>query len=376
MKKKLDIDGERIRREREKRAWTQEELSERSQLAVRTLRRLEAGGGSLESIRRVAEALELEPEKALFKEKTVSKVEMPYDPIRIEVSSNLLGRDSQVFVDPLLQRMTAIRRHLAGQLGYRMPGVRFRDFRSPDSIYRLYIREVLEGEGTLPPGRLLAIGSREKLAGLAGPETKDPTYGMPGVWIEERDRPEAEARGCMVFDAVSILATHLTEVVKRNAHRLLGIEEVAGLLAELAHPHLVAEVIPGKVTMIELRSILRRLLAERVTLLDLGLILETLADHPGSVEERTECVRRALREFISRDYADDDGVIRAIPADRPDLQAFGESLGERGVHPIVLCEGDSRPALRAQFADKPYWVFLARAEIAPRYRVEWLRGAE
>ena len=393
MKKKLDIDGEKVRRERERRAWTQEQLSERSQIAVRTLRRLEAGRGSLDSLRRVAEALDMEPEESLLPEAPQEPARIPFDAIRVEVSSVLLGEDPQAFLNSFLNRVDSVRRHIASQRGYIMPAVRFRDVAALPSGYRVLLRGVLVAKATIYPGRLLAVDGGDRLAQLRGEATLDPVYGMPGVWIEPDDRPMAQSLGCTVVDTLQLIATHLFYLIKRHSHLLLGLEEVAALLDGLGQPRLVAEVVPGKASLSEVRTILRALLEEGVALSDLARILETIAEHPGTALERVEHVRQALWESISGQHADEHGVIRAAPADAPDLLGLCQSLQK----PIVYCPGGSRRRVRTEMAelgarlraqsaaplagrpgclccpppsDPSRWIFLADAEIAPRYRVQ------
>lgn len=185
MKKKLGINGEVVRRERVKRAWTQEELSERSNLAVRTLRRLESGHGSLESLRRVAAALELQPEVALTPE-VPFKQEISFDLVTVEVSRGLLDGGPEVFLNKLLDRVKSVRRHLARELGFLTPPVRFRDYPGESCSYRILIREQMVGQSEVHQDKELAVATHQgdQLAGLRGERVSDPTYGLPSLWIE------------------------------------------------------------------------------------------------------------------------------------------------------------------------------------------------
>jgi len=252
MKKKVTVNGELLRKEREKRAWTQEELSERSQLGVRTLRRLEAGHGSLETLRRVSQALELAPEVplAVAGPPTSLRDQLRVDPVTLLLSSDLCGED---FPQKLAERVGSVRRHLAATLGTVVPGVRLRDHPSvPALSYEILIHEHPVARGQLQPVQWLAVGPAELLEQLEGEPAQDPTYGMPGRWLAESQRTRAEALGVMVFDPVSVLATHLTETLRRQAAELLGIEDVHYLLETLEQPHLVAEVLPGKLNLAEI----------------------------------------------------------------------------------------------------------------------------
>ena len=392
MKKKVDINGDALRREREKRALTQEELSERTRLGVRTLRRLEAGQGTLETIKRVTDALAREPQVGVTFEppavpdpQKFSQRDLRFDLLELEMSSTLVSmfeRDS-----PIWERVRAIRRHVAFELGFSVPGVRFCDnLQIPPDSYRIKVRELPAAHGQIRLGKLLAIGPEDKLSALQGERTQDPTYGMPAVWIDKSFHTEAKALGVMTFDNVSVVATQLTEVIRRSAHRLLGIDEVQDLLDILDRPALVAELIPGRLSLTTLRSVLRNLLEERVSIRDLGLILETLADHaPGSAEALTEIVRQALGSMICNEYANAERRLVAIVID-PDyerrLEADWERLGPdlrrrleseilamngAGAQAVVVTSPLLRPRLRNPGT---MLVCLSHNEIADGYRLE------
>ncbi len=219
------VKGEVVRRERERRAWTQEELSERSQVAVRTLRRLEAGQGSLESVRRVAEALDIEPE-ALGSNagREVARL-MQVDPLCLELATDVV---QQPLIDRLIEELGKMRREVALELGVVLPGIRLRDrIDMPAGTWRLSVRDRPVDDGPAPTAEEIMVGVRR--------------------WIFP------------------------------NAWRLLGIEEVGLLLEHLHHPRLVAEVIPARVTLTGLRTLLRERVKEGQSIRDLVSLLEELA---------------------------------------------------------------------------------------------------
>ncbi|MGE0489708.1 MAG: FHIPEP family type III secretion protein [Vulcanimicrobiota bacterium] len=362
----MKIDGTLLRQAREERAWTQEELSQRSQLGLRTVRRLEAGQGSLESLRRVAEALEVDPRSICVPPEDELKEWLRCDLIRVELASQLLGPDPSLQVERLCERIRYVRRHLARELGFPTPGVRLSDRLEEGGRYRIFIREVPRAEGWLEPGRRLAVMTREaSLAGLDGPHRPDPTYSLPSVWILPHQREQAEAQGCMVFDDMSVLVTHLTHTIKRHAASLLGVEDTARLLDMLDQPRLVAEVIPSRLTLARLRRLLCHLLAEEVPIRDLALILETvLESSEQEPRQLAEACRRALGPVLTRVYAD-QGKLEAV-RHQGDLEAVkrqGRELAARGGQPVVVTEPHDR--LRVKEALPVDWVVLARDEIEP-----------
>ncbi len=374
------IDGDLVRRERMKRAWTQEELSERSNLGVRTLRRIEAGQGSLDSLRRVAEAMEMEPSKVLVPEGNASPLRIPFDPLRVQLSMRLVTpANFKALFDELIERIKAIRRNYAWELGIILPGVRFQDFKCPDPIYQIYVRNVLMGQGELQAGKLLAVSKqRHHLADLDGLPTTDPSSGLPAVWIDEGQRSKAEELDCVVFDHISVVGAHLTRLVAVHAHRIIGTEEVAKLIDDLKLPNLVDEVVPHKTSLTTLRGVIRNLLAEQVSVIDLALILETLADHATldkSADDLTPVVRRALRHTLCQPYLNKDGKIAAYTL-RPEWEQKAEAdpgvLDElticlQGLEPLVLITSSKlRHLVKNRY---PQLTVLADDELSEMYDV-------
>jgi flagellar biosynthesis protein FlhA len=315
MAKGIEVNGERLRQERERRAWTQEELSEKSGLGIRTLRRMEAGSASKDSLRRVTQALALEPE--VFLDSPVKRSDCN-DLLRFELISIEVAPDLIPMMDSLHERVSSIRRHIAFELGILTPGVRFRDnLHLSQGEYVIKVRELPAGSGTVHMGKHLAVGPAEELALLDGEETLDPTYGMNAKWIPEK----SERCEIMYFDPTSVVATHLTHTIRTQAHRLLGIEDVHKMLDGLDMPHLVSAVVPEPVSLAKLRAVLRELLREEVSIRDLGLILETLADvaqTERSVAELVAPVRVALSQLLCQERANKDKVIKAIVVRAPD----------------------------------------------------------
>lgn len=262
-----------------------------------------------------------EPEKPDLN-KPVSVVRlMEVDPLRVEVGRGLLP-----LVDPnkgakLLERVTAIRRAIALELGIVVPGVRFRDdLMLKHYGYVIRLRENVIAEGESIVDGYLAIGPEEKLHSLKGRRTVDPTYGMPGVWITPDQRDNAERLGCMLFDPVGVIGLQLTEVIRTNAAELQGYQETAALVDTVrkTHPAVVRDLIPDQISIGVLCAILKNLLREKVSIRDLVTILETVNMHlaiTADPEVLAEFVRVALRRTITSDLRDREGTVWVMTFD-------------------------------------------------------------
>jgi flagellar biosynthesis protein FlhA len=231
------------------------------------------------------------------------------DTLELEVGYGLVQLVDAGQGGDLLERISAIRRQLAVELGFIMPPVRIRDnMQIPQYEYRVKVRGAIVATGQTIPGRLLAMNSGIASGPIEGEPTKEPAFGLDAWWIEPALKTRAETLNYTVVDPTSVLATHLTEIVKTHAGELLTREEVNNLLAELKKktPKLVEEVVPGVIKAGDLQKVLQNLLRERVPVRDLESILETLSDWGGKTKDLdvlTEYARHALRRTISQQYA-------------------------------------------------------------------------
>ncbi|MGD9692790.1 MAG: flagellar biosynthesis protein FlhA [Phycisphaerales bacterium] len=267
-------------------------------------------------MRRTEQAAKRSNEDAAKSEEAKAKPEAPkvetllkVDTLELEVGYGLVPLVDAGQGGDLLDRISAIRRQLAMEYGLVMPPVRIRDNMSLEpSIYRVKIRGASVAEGQTHPGRYLAIDSGLASGPIDGLETREPAFGLNAYWIDASAKPRAEALNYTVVDASSVLATHLTEVVRSHADELLTREEVNNLLAQLKEksPKLVDEIIPAVIKVGELQKILQSLLRERVPIRDLETILETLADWRPKTQDPdvlVEYVRNALRRVICQQHA-------------------------------------------------------------------------
>ncbi|MBN9417757.1 MAG: FHIPEP family type III secretion protein [Candidatus Eremiobacteraeota bacterium] len=362
MKKHVSVNGDLVRKQREKRAWTQEELSERANLGVRTVRRLEAGNASWENLLKVAEHLDLEPESTLVQPQAARERDarewFQVDPIKLELSTHLLGGHSMQFVQPLLDKLTRLRESVAREWGWMMPGIRICDstLLAPD-LYRVHLRELPIGEGTIRDGQLLVMKAEE---------VASPCWSLPANWVTAVEGEQIRRGGGLVLSPQSVIVHHLRSLVELHAHRLLGLDEVAQRLERLDQRRLVQEVIPARIDLVGLRWILRQLLREFIPIRDLPAILESVADHPGlRLPELYEKVRADLAYLISHLHADSQGVIVGHHLESlPTLEQVRELES-----PVLVTTPELRPSLRVLLSDRPRLPVLSTSEVAPGYRV-------
>lgn len=303
------------------------------------------------------------------------------DPMELEIGYRLIP-----LVDPnqggdLFERVTMIRRQTALELGMVLPPIRIRDNMqlSPTS-YVIKIKGVEIASGEIIPNYYLAMDPGIVTEPIEGIPTTEPAFGLPALWITEAQRDEAEIAGYTVVDPPSVLATHLTEIIKSHAFELLGRQEVQSLINNIKEEYsvVVNELIPNLMSVGEIQKVLVNLLKEGIPIRNLVTILETLADHAPLTKDLdylTENVRQSLARQITKMVQADDGIIRVITVDPaleqllmkvqkeaketggfsmdPRLiQNIYDQLGElikemtaSGYQPVILCS----PAVRLTF---------------------------
>ncbi|HUO59306.1 MAG TPA: flagellar biosynthesis protein FlhA [Candidatus Acidoferrales bacterium] len=221
----------------------------------------------------------------------------------------------------LLQRVRALRRHLAQQLGFIIPSVHITDnLRLKPREYVIYTRGVEIARWEMPEGHLLAISSDPQPPKLPGVETHEPAFGVPARWITPNLEEQALAAGYAVVDQTSVLATHLSEIIRQHAHELLSRMETKRLLDRVndSHPKLLEELVPKQMTLGEVQRVLQNLLREQVPIRDLGTILETLAEIAPTTKQPillVEAARQALGRALVRPLLSNDGSLRVVTLD-------------------------------------------------------------
>ncbi|MCB9536337.1 MAG: flagellar biosynthesis protein FlhA [Myxococcales bacterium] len=275
---------------------------------------------------------------------------LPIDLLELEVGYGLIPLVDRSQNGELLDRIQSIRRQFASQMGIIVPPIHIRDnLQLPPGGYSLLVKGVEIASGELLPDRYLAMNPGEVIGTVPGVETTEPAFGLPAIWITEEHRDRAEQLGYTVVDCATVVATHLSEMLKDSAHELVGRQELQELLDVFAKqaPKVVEDLIPGKLQLGDVLRVVKNLLREQLSVRDLRTILEGLADHvhlTKNPEILTEFVRQRLAKYISSRIRAEDGQVHVITVDG----AFEEHL--RGS--IQQIDGDFHLTVSPQIAER------------------------
>jgi flagellar biosynthesis protein FlhA len=342
--------------------------------------------------------------------KEPEKVEkfLELDTMELEVGYGLVRLVDTAKGGDLLERITMIRRQVATELGIIVPPIRIRDnmqLGANDYIVKIKGQRVAKGETY--PEQFLAMDNGATTGPILGAtKTTEPAFGLPAFWITEPQRAQAELLNYTVVEATSVLATHLTEVIKNHAYELLTRQEVKNLIDNLKQrlPALVEEVIPTQVKPGELQKVMQNLLRERVPVRDLETIVETLGDYSGRTKDLdvlTEYVRNSLSRTICKQYVDEQdrlwcltldpaledlinghiernerGMTNTMPPRTAQqvVQKVSEKtteLTQTGRQSVILSSPSVRQALRRMIENTlPHVAVLAFNEVVPEVTVE------
>ncbi|OKL37122.1 flagellar biosynthesis protein FlhA [Domibacillus mangrovi] len=240
------------------------------------------------------------------------------DPIEFEFGYGLIPLADTNQGGDLLDRIVMIRRQLALELGLVIPVVRIRDnIQLQPNEYRMKIKGSEVAEGELLLDHYLAMSPGEEDDMVEGIDTIEPSFGLPAKWITEDAKEQAEIFGYTVVDPPSVVSTHLTEIIKKYAHELLGRQETQQLIDHLkeSYPILVDEVTPNPLSVGDVQKVLAKLLKENLSIRNLPIIFETLADFgkmTSDIDLLTEYVRQALARQITVQFAGDTGSLNVI----------------------------------------------------------------
>jgi len=264
-------------------------------------------------IRRGTKFAEQEAEEQIAQDQQVEpppiEALLKIDTLELEVGYGLVQLVDTNQGGDLLERISSTRRQLALELGLVMPPVRIRDnMQLEPTQYRVKIRGATVAEGSVEPAYLMAMDPGLASGPIEGLPTKEPAFGLQAWWIDPALKHRAETLNYTVVESSSVLATHISEVIKRHAEELLTRDEVGNLIEQLKEQSakLVEETIPAVVTTSDLQKVLQALLRERVSIRDLETILETLADWAPKTKDvavQTEYVRNSLKRWISQQHA-------------------------------------------------------------------------
>lgn len=331
------------------------------------------------------------------------------DSIRLELGYGLLGLINTERGHRLTDQVKALRRQLAGEMGFILPAVRIQDnLQINANSYIIRIKEIESGRGDLRPNMILVMDPRGDKINMTGEDTTEPTFGLPAMWVDPSAREEALFRGYTVVDPSTVITTHLTEIVKDNMSELLSHSETQKLLDELPKEHqkLVADLIPGQISVGGVQRVLQALLGERISIRDLANILEGVAEATGysrNVNAIVEHVRARLARQISDAASDSSGVIplitlspewenafaNAIRGDGEDrqlimaptdLQQFIQNVRQNferfaimGESPVLLTSPGIRPFVRSIVERfRPSTTVMSQNEIHPKAKIRTL----
>jgi len=254
------------------------------------------------------------------------------DPIELEIGYRLIPLVDAEQGGDLLERITKIRRQMALQMGLVLPAIRVRDnIQLKPRDYSIKMRGVEIAHGEIHVGHFLAMSPGVVSEQLDGIQTVEPVFNLPAVWITENHKERAEMLGYTVFDPSTVVATHLTEMVKRHAADILTRQDVQRLLDNVREeaPAVVEELIPGLLSVGEVQGVLQNLLRERVSIRDMIPILEALANHGRATKEPdllTEHARQALARSICQPFRTPQGFLPAMTLSADLEQLLGDSV--------------------------------------------------
>jgi flagellar biosynthesis protein FlhA len=330
------------------------------------------------------------------------------DDLKIELGYALLplvnGPDG---TDRLTEQIKALRRSLAIEMGFVMPAVRILDnVQLEANTYVIKIKEVDAGTGKIWPANYMVMDPGGAQVSVPGIHTTEPTFGLPATWVDAALKEEASLKGYTVVDAATVLSTHLTELLKANMSELLSYGEVQKLLKELPkeQSELVKDIVPAQITASGIQRVLQLLLAERISIRDLGTILEGIADavaftrNPASIVEH---VRARLARQICSQNTSPNGYLPLIALSAKWEQSFAESIvgtgddrnlamqpsklsefinlvrdrfeqaAREGENPVLVTSGAIRPFVRSLVERfRAQTTVMSQSEIHPRARLK------
>jgi len=330
------------------------------------------------------------------------------DQLRVELGYGLLPLINDTAGYKLTDQIKALRRQLAGEMGFIMPSVRILDnMQLGSSAYAIKVKEMDAGVGELRVGQLLVMNPVGGPVDLPGEDTTEPAFGLPARWIDASLREEASFRGLTVVDPATVLTTHLTEVLRDNMPELLSYAETKKLLDDLPSDHqkLVDDLIPSSISVTGIQRVLQTLLRERVSIRDLPTILEGVAEATGYSSSLTmigEHVRmRLARQICSANQSPQGGYLPLVTLSPQWEQDFADSLvgtgedkqlamapsklqefihsisrtfdqvGEQGEVPVLLTSPTIRPYVRSIIERfRPATVVMSQNEVHPQARLK------
>ena len=247
---------------------------------------------------------------------------LPLDIMELEVGYELIPLVDADSNGELLDRIKSVRRQFALELGFIVPPLHIRDnLQLKSNEYGILIKGVEVSRGSIMTGRLLAMNPGTIEKEIDGIQTKEPTFGLPAVWISTSDKQKAQMAGYTVVDSSTVVTTHIKETIKRHASELLGRQETQSLIDKFkeSNPKVIEELIPDVLSLGKVQKVLQNLLKEQISIRDLRTILEQLADYGPTTKDTdilTEYVRQALARPITKQFQSTDGSLSVMTLNR------------------------------------------------------------
>jgi flagellar biosynthesis protein FlhA len=323
---------------------------------------LAVGGGLFWAGRRVAAQAAVTPalETATPDKKKAEQAQgsdlaqlLRLEDLTLEIGFQLIPLVDEKQGGQLLNRVRSLRRHLSAELGFLVPPVHISDnLRLRPREYRFSLRGIEIGGWQTEGAQLLAVSGDPGRRPIAGKEAREPAFGVPAIWIAPALQDQAIAAGYSVVDSVTVITTHLGELIRRHAFELLGRSETRRLLDSLneSHPKLLEELVPKLLTLGEVGKVLEQLLRERVSIRDLGAVLEALVETAPMNKSHialVEAARLALGRRLIQPMLDADGVLPVFLIDGPLEEEILNSLSpELGSRLLAAQSAPATPLLR------------------------------
>lgn len=332
----------------------------------------------------------------------------PLDELSLELGLGLLQLVDKEKGAELLERITRIRRESLLDLGLVVPPIRIIDnMRLEPNEYSFKIKGVEIGKSKIRMGCYMCMDTGGVINKIQGEATIEPAFNLPAIWVTEDKREEAERSGYSVIDPPTIIATHLTELIKKHASEILGRQEVKSMLDALKEKYpAVVEEVTKIFSMGQIQKVLQGLLKEQVSIRNMVVILETISDFGGVTKDTfdlVEKVRQALGRQICLQYTDDKNTLHVFTVEPAFLSRIVDSgvktvngpiaaleineqrawlnalsgavnlAGERGFMPVILCPQEARALVKVSSErELPQIVVLSIQEIAPDIKVEMI----
>jgi len=330
------------------------------------------------SRKEAAEEVAEQPKQQPVKREENYEEMLNVDMLQLEVGYGLIPFVDSAQDGELLNRIQSIRKQFAMNNGFIVPPVHIKDnLQLSPNQYTFSLKGVKVAGSDILPGHFMAMDPGMVTERMQGIATTEPAFGLPALWITSDKKDRAQIAGYTVVDCTTVMATHISEIIKQYSHELIGRQEVQGLLDNLAtnYPKLVEELVPAVLSLGTIMRVVQNLLKEGVSIRDLRTILETMADWAATTQDTdilTEYVRHALARTISSELAV-DGVIPVITLAKPAEDAIRNGIQHKetgsflSIDPVIaqrildnigkaiqLFDGGSRPALLSAPQIRPY----------------------